>query len=317
MKHLRRNRSTSISTPCASSSNPPSVSAPAPLSARAAAAAAAERTSHEAPLYARFAGARRAPDGSGPSLKPLVSAPLALAPRKVVQVAVPVPAPGSVQAPAMKQQKSSEGRDRDRDRDVRGEVEKAKSRSEMRHEASQDERLKVSEHGRDRKDSGVGAQEMRRMPSEGTALSGESSSGNASASGVVLGRHGTRVEGDRVLLPARKVTRKRVDTTASGSSSRPDETRPVEGTSDETGAENGRGAASSARKARRERERERQWEREQGRRRLVASAREPRLKLWHRPTFSGRHHHTFRIDRVNLDVGTCARRPSIVRRLAT
>ncbi|KAJ8457516.1 hypothetical protein ONZ51_g11486 [Trametes cubensis] len=146
MKHLRRNRSTSISTPSASSSNNPpsvSVSAPAPLSARAAATAAAERTSHETPLYARFAGARRAPDGSGPALKPLVSGPLALAPRKVVQVqaqvsvAAPVSAPGPVQAPAMKQQKSSgsEGRERN----PRGEMDKTKERAEM----SRDKQLKV------------------------------------------------------------------------------------------------------------------------------------------------------------------------------
>ncbi|KAI0826710.1 hypothetical protein BC628DRAFT_253676 [Trametes gibbosa] len=38
------------------------------------------------------------------------------------------------------------------------------------------------------------------MPSDGTALSAGSTSG--------LGRHGTRVDGERVLLPARKVTRK-------------------------------------------------------------------------------------------------------------
>ncbi|KAI0659099.1 hypothetical protein C8Q70DRAFT_150206 [Cubamyces menziesii] len=136
----------------------------------------------------------------------------------------------------MKQQKSSgsEGRERN----PRGEMDKTKERAEM----SRDKQLKVSERDSDRKDNDVGAQEMRRMPSEGTALSAESTSG------VVLGRHGTRVEGDRVLLPARKVTRKRVDTattSASASSSR----------RDETGAEDGRGAASGAQKARRERER--------------------------------------------------------------
>ncbi|KAI8986862.1 hypothetical protein BD414DRAFT_45672 [Trametes punicea] len=66
-------------------------------------------------------------------------------------------------------------------------------------------------------------QEVRRMPSEGTVLSGQSQAG----SGVSLGRHGTRIEGDRVLLPARKVTRRRADSEAAAAARR-EEVRSAE-----------------------------------------------------------------------------------------
>ncbi|KAJ8453569.1 hypothetical protein ONZ51_g13522 [Trametes cubensis] len=91
--------------------------------------------------------------------------------RKVVQVQAqvsvpaPVSAPGPVQASAMKQQKSSGSEGREWERDARREVEKARSKAEMRREASQDEQLKVSDHQSEKKDGGGGAQEMRRMPS--------------------------------------------------------------------------------------------------------------------------------------------------------
>lgn len=205
MKHLRRNRSISVSTPSASAStSTPAVSAPAPLSPPAATKAAhstAERSrgSHDTPLYARFTTTRRAHDGSGPSLKPLVSGPLALASKRPAQVPVPVPRP-------IEQQKSSDSRkERERKRDE----EKSRAGTPSKPEEPQVQSPKDAGRKEDVKsekskgDVDAVKQQVRRMPSDGTALS----AGSAGASAA--GRHGTRVDGERVLLPARKVTQKR------------------------------------------------------------------------------------------------------------
>lgn len=214
MKHLRRNRSISVSTPSASAStstpavSAPAVSAPAPLSPPAATKAAhtaAERSrgSHDTPLYARFTTTRRARDGSGPSLKPLVSGPLALASKRPAQVPVPVPRP-------IEQQKSSDSR---KERERRRDEEKSRAGTPSKNEETKAQPTNVDERKEDPKvetskskgadDEDAVKQQVRRMPSDGTALS----AGSAGASAA--GRHGTRVDGERVLLPARKVTQKR------------------------------------------------------------------------------------------------------------
>ncbi|EIW55828.1 uncharacterized protein TRAVEDRAFT_30521, partial [Trametes versicolor FP-101664 SS1] len=209
MKHLRRNRSISVSTPSASAStSTPAVSAPAPLSPPAATKAAhtaAERSrgSHDTPLYARFTTTRRAHDGSGPSLKPLVSGPLALASKRPAQVPVPVPRP-------IEQQKSSDSR---KERERRRDEEKSRAGTPSKNEETKAQPTNVDERKEDPKvetskskgadDEDAVKQQVRRMPSDGTALS----AGSAGASAA--GRHGTRVDGERVLLPARKVTQKR------------------------------------------------------------------------------------------------------------
>ncbi|OSD07930.1 hypothetical protein PYCCODRAFT_1430115 [Trametes coccinea BRFM310] len=162
MKHLRR-RTASTSTPSTSNHPSISVSSPAPLGPPLHADA-------ESPLYARFTSTRRGQDGV--ALKPLVSGPIALAPRKLVQV------PVSVAVPAAPSQ-------------ARAEEDPTAKRAQ------------------------ADAQEVRRMPSEGAALPGQHESG------VSLGRHGTRIDGDRVLLPARKVTRKRAESDAAVGSAGP------------------------------------------------------------------------------------------------
>ncbi|KAI0635074.1 hypothetical protein C8Q77DRAFT_674596 [Trametes polyzona] len=199
MKHLRRNRSTSVSTPSpsTSSSHQPVVSSPTSLSPHAAASAAklaAERTrpSHETPLYARFTSSHRKQE----TPKPLVSGPLALGPRKAGQTPVPVPAP-----PPIQQQKSSDSRkERERDR-----TRQAEGRTELKGILKSDE---TRNQRREKEEGASGAMDedssqVRRMPSDGTALS----AGSGSATG--LGLHGARVDGERVLLPERKRTRKR------------------------------------------------------------------------------------------------------------
>ncbi|KAI9064748.1 hypothetical protein FKP32DRAFT_1602819 [Trametes sanguinea] len=211
MKHLRR-RTASTSTPSTSNQPSISVSSPAPLGSP-------HHADAEPPLYARFTGTRRGQDGL--ALKPLVSGPIALAPRKLVQVPVSVAVPA---APALKQQRSRDERERRAEREAaekaRNEEEKerggeergmgkAKSRPEMRRgeEFRSDAPSRAGEDTT-RKHAQVNEQEVRRMPSEGAAPSGQSESG------VGLGRHGTRIDGDRVLLPARKVTRKRAESDA-------------------------------------------------------------------------------------------------------
>ncbi|KAI0366024.1 hypothetical protein BV20DRAFT_698225 [Pilatotrama ljubarskyi] len=196
MKHLRRNRTTSLSSPSPSSSNAPSVSAPIHLSATSAAARAAQRggAPPETPLYARFTGARRGEDGSALKLKPLVSGPIALAPKRS---ATQVPAP-----PPLQQQKSSEGRE---ERRKQRELDRAKSKAALKEgkegleEQAAEGEVKVEVGGQSAE-----RPEVARMRSDETTVSGTSGSTTG------LGRHGTRIEGERVLLPARKVTQKRV-----------------------------------------------------------------------------------------------------------
>ncbi|KAH9846392.1 hypothetical protein C2E23DRAFT_872393 [Lenzites betulinus] len=170
MKHLRRNRSTSVSTPSASTSAPPAVSAPTALSPAAAARAAAERTrpSHETPLYARFAGTRRGQEVSKPA----------------GQGPVPVPFP---------QQKSSDSR---KERERRRDGEQVEKRVEERRRDEGDEETRPTHDREESKD--VRPAEDRtteRKDNDGTALS---ATGSPSTTAATPGRHGTRVDGARV-----------------------------------------------------------------------------------------------------------------------
>ncbi|KAI0360767.1 hypothetical protein OH77DRAFT_721220 [Trametes cingulata] len=234
MKHLRRNRTTSLSTPSPSTSTSPSalVSAPAPLSPSGSrdhpSHSHAHSLSQDTPLYARFTGARRGEDGSALKLKPLVSGPIALAPkRSAPQV--------QVQAPlGLQQQKSSgsgsgaEGREERREerrklREEARELEKARSKAALKEkeggtEQAQEGKGKVAE-----KAQNAERPEVARMRSDETAASG--------ASGSTAGRHGTRIEGERVLLPARKVTQKRVVANKTGEASGSGQARGEDGPS--------------------------------------------------------------------------------------
>ncbi|KAI0826708.1 hypothetical protein BC628DRAFT_1419184 [Trametes gibbosa] len=207
MKHLLRHRSTSVSAPSPASSPSPSSASPAAAARTAAAAAECTRASHETPLYARFTGGRHRQDGA----RPLVSGPLALAPKGAGagtggQGRSPGPAPvtASAQAPpVLQQQKSSDSRRERKARPHRQDEESGGRRDEARRVRQDRVEVTEKEGEETEKSDARGADDtprVRRMPSDGTALSAGSTSG--------LGRHGTRVDGERVLLPARKVTRK-------------------------------------------------------------------------------------------------------------
>ncbi|CDO77559.1 hypothetical protein BN946_scf184912.g58 [Trametes cinnabarina] len=227
MKHIRR-RTASTSAPSTSTSTHPpiAISGPAPLGSAP--------TDADPPLYARFTGGRVGQDGAP---KPFVSSPIALAPRKLVQV--PVSVPVAAAAPGLKQQRSKDGREKGAERHDKAEpagegereraVEKVKSASRIRRDEVQASGARAG--GDYTASEEVDQHEVLRTPSEGTALS---SSRNGETGGMSLGRHGTRIDGDRVLLPARKVTRKRVVSDAVALSAR----RRADARTEETSLQN-------------------------------------------------------------------------------
>ncbi|TBU58332.1 hypothetical protein BD310DRAFT_879294 [Dichomitus squalens] len=184
MKQLLRKRTTSTSSPSTSTSHSQpsvsvSVSAPAPL-APAPASPAAPST----PLYARFATTHRGQD------KPVVSGPIALAPRRGGQAPPEfnVSAPGPVARGPSGRKEGDERRVALRKEEV--------GREDRAVERPAEREVRDRERQREKETRGEKEREVKRMPSGGEALEG---------------RTGGRAEGERVLLPARKVAGKRAE----------------------------------------------------------------------------------------------------------
>ncbi|PIL27457.1 hypothetical protein GSI_10606 [Ganoderma sinense ZZ0214-1] len=164
MKHFRRKRTTSTTSPSPANPLSISVSNPGPP---------APTSQPDTPLYARFT--HRSPDGAGS--KPVVSGPIALAPRRGGQGPVNVAAAGPPSRGSSPQK----------------ELTREEGKSVPRRDDSVMEERMVRRPGEDEL-RGRRDLEVKRMPSNGEGL---------------LGRSGERVEGERVLLPARKRTVKR------------------------------------------------------------------------------------------------------------
>lgn len=193
MKQLLRKRTTSTSSPSTSTSHSHShsqpsvsvpISAPAPISPSPS---PATPTSPETPLYARFATTHRGQN------KPVVSGPIALAPRRGGQAPAPfnVPAPGPiVRGPSFQKERD------ERKVAMRGEEGGRGERMARRPPTEDEARERGMEREREREGGREEEREAKRMPSGREALAG---------------RSGGRVEGERVLLPARKVTVKKAE----------------------------------------------------------------------------------------------------------
>lgn len=219
MKHLRRKRTTSTSSPSpapaspSSSSAPHTVSAPSPL--------APTTPAEPPPLYARFASTTT----HGAGAKPVVSGPLALAPRANLRAGS---APVHMQRGPSSQSERERERERERDRaqimrerEREREVVREKSKATLRREDTAADGKRpgpsYSQSQSQREDARERQREMRRVQSRGEALlvAEEHNAGTQTETQTQTQTQAqaqaSRAHGERVLLPARMVTRKRVE----------------------------------------------------------------------------------------------------------
>ena len=194
MKSFLRKRTNSISTP-----SPAIVSTPAPLAPA------------ETPLYARFASPQRGQD------RPVVSGPIALGPRKPAQSHAPPPPQAPAPVPRGSSPQKTSRTLEEPPRGILKKTEQPREESERGSGGQEELELELELNWKqEREREQERGREAKRTSRSGDALAGWSARGGGGDGTAAVG-HPERTDGERVLLPARKVAR-RADAVKEGAS---------------------------------------------------------------------------------------------------